>query len=246
MRAPFLFLLAASLAGGVASAAAIGPAGGYAVEVLVFRFTGPGAARGETWPASAPAPATAGAIYPPAAPASAYAPLSHPAATIAAAAARLRRAPGYALVAELGWRQPAAPASAARPVSLAPLTASAPAAATGAATASIAGTVTVISANRKPNVALDLRLCEPTPSGVTIEAPAVASLPSSGSAIQPLFAPAAQSALAYQTAPQTLCFGLAQRRFVSLDRLEYFDNPAFGVLVLVRNLSPRGSGEPAP
>lgn len=240
--------MCALLLAGAGSAAAPPAPSWYAVEVLVFRYTGPDAAQGESWPAQVPAPATTGTVYPPAVATGPYAAL--PAASTAVAAARviLSTAPGYAPVVEMGWRQPQTPPTQAKPVALAPPgTAPAPESATGAA--QVEGRVTVITANRKPNVSLRLRMCETAPPGIELQPPAAASAPPvttapSVSTVPPVAtAPATiappfpqTSVTAAANASGIQCFVLRQRRFVTPGQFEYFDNPAFGALVLVREI----------
>lgn len=238
MSVRILTIIALALLASLADAATTTkPPGWYAVEILVFRYAGPDAARGETWPATVPAPSTAGAIYPRALVKGPYAKLPTTSATMTSTEARLRSSTGYRPVAELGWRQPEAPASAATPVSITPTLLPAP---TGnnPSRVSVEGTVTVVTSNQRPNVAVWLRLCEPAPPDLTIETAAVASVPLPASAAMPISAPNPQSALAAALGPSILCFALKQRRFVTPDQLEYFDNPAFGALVLVRPINP--------
>lgn len=235
MRLPVLLTVA--LLGAAAAATPPAPKW-YAVEVLVFRYTGPDAAQGETWPADVPAPATTGTVYPPAVTTGAFAALAKPSPAIAAAHARLSSAPGYAPVLEMSWQQPQTPPAQAKPVALAPPgTVPAPESATGAAL--LDGRITVVAANRKPNVSLRLRLCEARPPGIQVQPPAAASAPASAAVAATIAPPIPQTSLltAYPNAAAMQCFALRQRRFVTPGRLEYFDNPAFGVLVLVREIS---------
>lgn len=231
------FALSVLLAAGPAFAAPPPSPNWYAVEVLVFRYAGPDAAQGETWPANVPAPATAGAVYPPAIATGPFAGLAAASPVIAAAQSRLSSAPGYAPVLEMGWQQPRLPPAQAKPVTLTPPgTAPAPESANGEAR--LDGRITVMTANRKPNVSLRLRLCEAPPPGIQVQLPAAASAPASAAAATTIPMPAALTfSTAYPNAPPAQCFALRQRRFVTPDRLEYFDNPAFGALVLVREIS---------
>jgi len=246
----------------------------YSVQVLVFRYTGPDAAQGETWPASVPRPSLKGAVYPAAAGTAPYARLAAAAAPIAQAQAKLSSAGGYAPVAEIGWRQPGPDANAARPVSLTPLPASAPAPQSGPAPESfgaaaagpgpvvragaapprVDGTVTLAVANKKPHIAVNLRLCEPPPPGLQIQAPVAATAsstaPAGSSAAFALAAttvPAPETGTrALATAPARQCFAMRQQRQVTPGQLEYFDNPAFGVLVLVNPVTPPAGAATAP
>jgi Peptidoglycan-binding protein, CsiV len=239
MRLPIFltFVLLAAGSAAVPAAAAPQPGSWYAVEVLVFRYTGADAAQGETWPARVPKPATAHAVYPPAVSSGPFAALATASPAMAAAQSRLASAPGYEPVLETGWRQPKTPASRATAVSLAP-PGTAPAPETAAGAVQLDGRITVIMANRKPNVSLRLRLCEPPPPGLAIQVPAAASAPASA-ADAATIAPSTPETFstAYASGPANPCFALVQRRFVTPGQFEYFDNPAFGALVLVREVS---------
>ena len=232
-------VLAATAATALAAPAVSSQPARYSVQVLIFRYTGPDAAQGEIWPPTVAAPATAKAVYPPAvATGKPYAALATPAAAMTAAANRIAGAAGYTLVLQLGWRQPQTPPTQAVAVSVAPPLASAPDATTaGPAAVDVDGTVTVVTANRKPNVALDLRLCEPPPPNLELQLPAPAgTVP--GVLAATLAAPAAFTSQAPVPTAARQCFALEQRRFVTAGRLEYFDTPAFGVLVLVDEIKP--------
>lgn len=252
-------LVVAAGAGAVAPPAAAPPR--YAVEVLVFRYTGPGAAQGESWPPTVAPPPLSGAVYPAAAATGTYVVRPAASATIARARAHLAAAGGYRNVAERGWSQPGLSATAARPVSLTPPVATAapaagaraafsqtapqaaPQASPAPATVQFAGTATLIVADNKPHIALDLRLCEPPPPGVRIQAPVAATAPPAASAAGA--APALSLAAPAAATPRQ-CFALRQRRQVTVGRLEYFDNPAFGALVLVTPLTPPAPAAGAP
>ncbi len=245
----------------------------YRVEVLVFRYTGANAAQGEIWPAKVAAPPLASARYPAAAATGAYAALARPSAMIAAASRRLSAAAGYAPVAEVGWQQPAGNHLQGQAVSLSPLPATtakqtpaavpattpaafsetlpeaSPTKAAPPASAGLTGTATLVVANNKPHIILDLRLCEPSPPGIQIQIPTVATAtvaataPAASSAAVPAGPSASQlpvpgSLAPPAAAPRRQCFLLNQRRQVTAGRLEYFDNPAFGALVLVSPVKP--------
>jgi len=274
-----LALITALLLAAAASAATSPESGNapppnwYRVQVLAFRYTGPGTAQGETWPAHVPMPALSGARYPGTANGAAYARTGTPAKAIAAARSRLAAAAGYAPVLEIGWRQPDTDADDAQPVSLAPLPASAPAAgslavaraagarrtrpagASGRAPVKLDGTATLAVANGKPHVALDLRLCEPPPPNLQIQAPVAATASATAGATAAtafsLLAPAASAPVATTAGPAApgpprQCFAMHQQRQVKPGRLEYFDHPAFGVLVLVTEVSPPAAAATAP
>lgn len=230
--------LAGALFPSFAAYAATTPPARYAVEVLVFRYTGADAAQGELWPPVVPAPATAGAVAP-AAGTRGVAALAAPSQAMAAAQRRLAAAAGYAVVDTFAWSQPQNPPAHAVAVAVN----FPPAAASAAAPVRLAGVATVVTANNKPNVALHLRLCEPPPPGLELQWPAaVGSAPQAASAMAALsvLAPAALPAPASLAPPAAAgplqCFALNQRRFVVAGQLAYFDNPAFGALVLVREI----------
>lgn len=270
-----VWMLAAGLAAAGAAAAVDAPKPvpappWYSVEVLVFRYTGPGAAQGELWPATVSPPPLTNAVYPAAAATGAYAARPAASATMANAQGKLSAAGGYQRVAEIGWQQPGVNGATGRPVSLAPPAATAAAGAVFSETAPqtaaaappppsalpapvrLTGTATLIVADNKPHIALDLRLCEPPPSGIQIRVPAAATTPqaaSAGVAASAAFPAAAQSAATPATTaamPPSQCFALRQRRQVTPGQLEYFDNPAFGVLVLVTPLTPPATAAGAP
>lgn len=240
----------------------------YSVEVLVFRYTGPDAARGELWPRTVARPSLANAVYPPAGTDPQYRVLARPSATVAQAQQRLAGTDGYDPVAEIGWMQPGLDPSTTRPVSLHPLppVATAGAAATAITPATVAvpaitaapavsapaaasamqpaiqvvGTATLAIAANKPYVQLDLRLCEPPPPGLELQAPAmntaIAPATAAGTApmtLSPALFTAPAPASSASAAPARQCFALRESHQVTPGEMEYFDTPAFGVLALV-------------
>ncbi|MGH8427054.1 MAG: CsiV family protein [Gammaproteobacteria bacterium] len=211
----------------------------YSVEVLVFRYTATSAMANGGSSSSVPRPSLAHAVYPPAKPQGAYSVLANVSAPIASAQRKLVTAGGYAPLLELGWQQPQTPLGQATPVSLAP-PGGAPAMSNGDGgtdQVQVIGTVTVLESTHKPNVALNLRLCEPAPPGLAPQPP-----PTARSAAVPVFsqtsiAPVAQSLRMAESPSGETCFALNQQRFVTSGKLEYFDSPAFGALVLVQPIS---------
>lgn len=236
----------------------------YAVEILVFRYTGPEAAQGEIWPSTVPAPPLKNAVYPPAGTYPDYRPLTEVSTLMVQARQRLAATAGYDPVAEIGWMQPEADPSTTRPVSLNPLPATAAAAAPAVMTAPPPGSTTLpavqaegtaalaIAAN-KPYVQLDLRLCEPPPPGLELQAPALNTAPAPATAVMSstLAGPADFSApvtgsAATPAAPPLQCFALRESHQVTPGQMEYFDTAAFGVLALVRPVTPPATAATTP
>lgn len=226
----------------------------YAVEILVFRYTGPEAAQGETWPPTVAVPSLKNAVYPPAGTDPHYRPLTEISTSMVQAQQRLAATSGYAPLDETGWMQPGEDPDSTRPVSLAPIQPTTAAGASAGMTAPVAqsapqaavrvqGTATLAIANNKPYIQLDLRLCESPPPGIVVQAPALdtASAPASATAAVAM-TPAALSAPipASTTLPAIArqCFALKESHQVTLGQMEYFDTAAFGVLALVRQVTP--------
>lgn len=237
----------------------------YAVEVLVFRYTGPHAAQGVVWPRKVPAPSLAGAIYPPASKTNAYVPLQSTATVMRQAWQRLTASEGYVPLLQTGWMQPGLNTDSARPISLHPLphaatapmamtspagpattlsapgTIGTPTAGSAAMPARVEGTATFVVSDNKPYVKLNLRLCEPPPAGITLQAPSAATAPETALAAMTTMTAASLSLPAPATADnpttssmaQRQCFALQESRQVKPGQLEYFDTAAFGVLALV-------------
>ncbi len=258
----FCAILALALPGFVATPAISAPTGlgatsppnWYTVEVLIFRYTEPGAALGETWPAQVSSPPVKGAVYPPAVATGPYAMLTRMSGPITNAENRLANTAEYAPVRLLGWRQPATTPNMARAVSFAPLpvstTGPAPAPVPGPQPApsgkvQVTGTATLLVINRKPALALNLRLCEPRPPGLVLQPPPMATeVATMGAAAAVTRAlPQADTVLPPQprsdiSPPGQQCFLLRQRAMLTPGQLQYFDNPAFGVLALVTPIEP--------
>lgn len=262
----FYRILALALPGFIAAPAisaqtgvtATSPPSWYAVEVLIFHYTGPDAALGETWPARVPPPLVKGAVYPPAVATGPYAMLVRMSVPITNAANRLANTAGYAPVLLLGWRQPATTPDTARAVSFAPL----PASTTGPTSTRVSGTqsapsekvqvtgtATLLVINRKPALALNLRLCEPPPPGLVLQPPPAATVAATIEAAAAVTGAWPQTAAAASPAPplrprsatsnpEQQCFLLRQRAMLTPGQLQYFDNPAFGVLALVTPIKP--------
>ncbi len=246
------FILIATLCLGLAGtasafAATIPTEQWYAVEILVFRYTGPDAAQGELWPRTVAAPALENAVYPPAGTQPNYLILNASSPLISQAWQRLSNTTGYDPLLEIGWMQPGYDTDATRPVSLEPI---APPAATttavamttltpiapGAAppTVQVQGTATLAIAANKPYIQLDLRLCEPPPPGIMLQAPTPDTAPvpaTTATSMSPIALSAAAAAL---PTVSRQCFALHESHKVTPGQMEYFDTAAFGVLALVR------------
>lgn len=240
--------------------------GWYSVEVLVFRYVQPAAIEGESWPPSVPAPSLAHAVYPSTAATGAYAALAKNSALMDRAEARLATSGNYAVLAKLGWRQPATPpqtvsiaplpasllpaASATAPASTLPAAsatppASAPSASTtlppAASSSGLSGTARLDVSNSHTYVTLNLRLCEPAPPGIVVRPPA----PATATATFAASAQTAARALA-PAQPATPCFALDQSQEVTPGQFQYFDSPIFGALVLVQAITPPEAAATAP
>lgn len=256
----------------------------YSVEILVFRYTGPNAAQGELWPRTVPAPSLANAIYPSApGTASSYMPISQTSAAMTQAWQKLENAPGYAPVLETGWTQPGYDTKTTRPVSLAPLPATAPASPTAGATAPAAltapgnesaptaqsaslpavqasGTAMLAVATNKPYVRVNIRLCEPPPANLALQAPTGATASTSALAAMTAMPPSATTPNAPANVPPPgsslagmpgasgarQCFALHQSHQVTPGQFQYFDSPAFGVLALVNPVKTPAKAATAP
>lgn len=260
--AVLLFSLMLSLASVpcVAKAAATHKASGhapvqwYTVDILVFRYTGKDIGGGETWPEHVLKPSTAHAIYPPSVSAGAYATQTHLPAIITQSLRKLKNANGYSPILTMGWQQPANQSGNGRAVSVTPIFAMSPTTqtlpspeTTSSSPMGLTGTVKLLVSNHVPAIALDLRLCESPPSGVIVQAPPSSTItnraraPDAASQYQPQEQQSmptqaeGNSAIPSfgQSEPKSLCFLLHQKSAVKFGRLQYFDNPIFGVLALV-------------
>ena len=296
IRKTLLVALVSLAAGGAALAAtasAPSQSGGqantpdwYSVEILVFRYTGPNAARGELWPRTVPAPSLANAIYPsPSGTASDYMPISQTSAAMTQAWEKLENAPGYAPVLESGWIQPGYDTKTTRPVSLAPLPATTPAT-TGAAAGATApagltapaaesapvaqsasqpavqarGTAMLAVVANKPFIRVNVRLCEPPPANLALQAPTGATASASALAAMTSMPPSAATPKTPASAPATdsgvagmpgasgvrQCFALDQSHQVTPGQFQYFDSPAFGILALVNPVKTPAKAATAP
>jgi len=230
----------------------------YSVEILVFRYTGPEAAQRETWPPTVAAPSLKNAIYPPAGNDPDYRPLTRTSTAMAQARQRLANTGGYDPVVGIGWMQPGTDPDTTRPVSLHPLpsaSSATPGMTTGAAQGvtqtpiEVAGTATLAIAANKPYIQLDLRLCEPPPPGLELQAPTLntAAAPATATAPAPVPATSMSPLLFTAPAPVTVdqaaavrrqCFALQESHQVTPGQMEYFDTAAFGVLALVQPVTP--------
>ncbi len=244
----------------------------YSVEILVFRYTGPQAAQGELWPRSVPAPSLANAVDPSTGKVQNYLPITQTSGLMSQAWQRLEDSSGYDPVLEIGWMQPGYDTQNSRPISLTPIMATATGAMTTAQMSSTSpnattapmpvsapsaqsasgpvvqaeGTATLAVVANKPYVQLDVRLCEPPPPGLELQAPTAATASSSALAAMTSMPPTATltqaqammsapvpASAAVPTAPPKQCFALHQSHQVTPGQLEYFDTAAFGVLALV-------------
>ena len=250
---PFILIatLCLGLASTVSAFAAMAPTEQwYAVEILVFRYTGPDAAQGELWPRTVAAPALENAVYPPAGTQPNYLILNASSPLISQAWQRLSNTVGYDPILEIGWMQPGYDTDSTRPVSLEPIAPPATAAAFVATTPSasaapgavspavqIQGTATLAISANKPYIQLDLRLCEPSPPGIMLQAPTPDTAPVPATAATSM-SPVDLSALAAVAAATPIvsrqCFALHESHQVTPGQMEYFDTAAFGVLALVR------------
>lgn len=231
----------------------------YSVEILVFRYTGPEAAQGELWPRTVPAPSLAKAVDPSTGTVPDFLPVGQTSSVMSQSWQRLENAAGYAPVLEIGWMQPGYDTQATRPVSLSPLMATAASTAARAMTAPVSaasaqsafapavqaqGTAMLAVVANKPYIQLNVRLCEPPPPGLELQAPTGATAPGSALAAMTSMPPATAPALAQATmsaptpasaalpAQPRQCFALHQSHQVTPGQLEYFDTAAFGVLAL--------------
>lgn len=238
----------------------------YSVEILVFRYTGPQAAQGESWPPAVAAPSLKNAVYPPAGDDPAYRPLTQVSTIMVEAQQRLGDTGGYDPVAEIGWMQPGADPGTTRPVSLHPLppAGSAPAAMTAGgargvmqSSVQVQGTATLAIAANKPYIQLDLRLCEPPPPGLQLQAPPLntAAAPATATVATTTAATAMSPLLFTAPVPATgtpspaalrQCFALRESHQVTPGQMEYFDTAAFGVLALVQPATPPAQGAARP
>ncbi len=233
----------------------------FAVEILVFRYTGPQAAQGETWPPSVPVPSLKNALYPPAGTDPQYLPLTEISTLMVQAQQRLATTNGYEPLEETGWMQPGEDPNSTRPVSLGPIQ---PAVSPGASVTTIApaaqsapqaavqvqGTATLAIADNKPYIQLDLRLCEPPPPGIVVQTPTVDTTPTpataAASTATSMTLPAPVPASAAIPFVSRQCFALRESHQVTPGQMEYFDTAAFGVLTLVRQVTPPATAAAVP
>jgi len=232
----------------------------FAVEILVFRYTDPQAAQGETWPPTVPVPSLKNALYPPAGTDPQYLPLTKISTLMVQAQQRLATTSGYEPLEETGWMQPGEDANSTRPVSLGPIQATvspgasvttiAPAAQSAAqAAVQVQGTAMLAIADNKPYIQLDLRLCEPPPPGIVIQAPTMDTAPTPATAdstAASMALPAPVSATAAIPSVSRQCFALQESHQVTPGQMEYFDTAAFGVLALVRQVTPPATAAAVP
>lgn len=236
-------LSAAPLAAPLAPAAAPQPAPNwYNVEVIVFRSVDPAAGVGETWPADPGVPDWAAALplNPPNSigPAVPYQALSPVNEQLDEDWMRLKRSHDYQPLLHATWTQPATdratapavrigvPASAVPSPSTVPMPVPAVAAGSAPLQATPAyGSAKLSTTGQYLHFDLDLVLQGPVarnlrPAATGINATAMTA-PGTGAA------PVAAAAPAFQL------YRLRQDRRVNAGKLSYFDNPQFGVIVLV-------------
>lgn len=201
----------------------------YSVELIIFAYTDPQAGSLETWPANPGAPPWSSAQ--PLAPASSppgtsFAELTPVYFRLDAAWQRLQRTAGYAPLLHLGWVQPAVERPVAQWVRIgAPPASSVPAATSAAAPAPTQNAPPVYGvaklATTGPYLHFDLDLVYCGPPAAHLIAPAVP----------------ATAAGAPPPVPACQPYRLAQGRKIDAGRLNYFDHPLFGALLLVTPLS---------
>jgi hypothetical protein len=250
---PFILIatLCLGLAGTVSAFAATIPTEQwYTVEILVFRYTGPDAAQGELWPRTVAAPTLENAVYPPAGTQPNYLILNASSPLTSEAWQRLSSTAGYDPLLEIGWMQPGYDTDSTRPVSLEPIAPPAATTATAAMTTlapvalsaalpavQVQGTATLAIAANKPYIQLDLRLCEPPPPGLMLQAPTPDTAPvpaTTATSMSPVALSVPIAAAAAMPTVSRQCFALHESHKVTPGQMEYFDTAAFGVLALVR------------
>lgn len=203
-------LLGMLLASATSSAATPTPAPGpnwYDVEMIVFENTGTDAGSLESWPSDPSTPAwTSAQPLNPAGSNLPYRQLPPTSYRLNSTWYRLAHAPGYAPLLHIAWAQPAIDRASAPFVQV-----STPPAAQG----TVYGIAKLSTTGPYLHFDLDLLLCGPAARSV---------IPASTSSAQA--APA-------QTVPGCQPYRLRQNRKLDAGRLNYFDSPMFGALVLV-------------
>ena len=220
----------------------------YDVELIVFANTDPQAGAQESWPADPGVPPWSSAVpLKPAASGLPYMQLPASSYLLNADWKKLKRSSRYLPLLHVAWAQPAIDRASALFVQVAApdaTSAAAPAAASDTS-ASIAATVTATTGaviNRPDNVYgiarlsttgpylhfdIDLVYCGP-PAKHLIASPA-SPAPPAATAPSVASTPVAPTA----TAPACQPYRLTQGRKLDAGKLNYFDNPMFGALVLV-------------
>lgn len=190
----------------------------YSVELIVFRYTDPQAGSLETWPANPGAPDWQSA-QPLSASAAAGAPSLTTSYRLSGDWRRLERSSSYTPLLHLAWVQPAIDRASAAYVRIGEPPATLPAAATAAPAATANAGTPVYGIARLSTTGiylhfdLDLVYC--------------------GSPAQHLIAPASTAVAAATAAPACQPYRLRQGRKIDAGKLNYFDHPMFGALVLI-------------
>ena len=195
----------------------------YDVELIVFRYTDPSAGALETWPVNPGMPDWDSAI--PLNPTGSGLPYMQLAASsfrLSNAWQKLSRSPDYQPLMQVAWTQPAIDRASAlfvrigTPPSAAPAVSATPAPSAASSTAAVTPVYGIARLSTTgPYLHFDLDL-------VYRGAPAKVSIPDSS-----------QSAASGNATPQFQYYRLTQDRRIDAGKLNYFDHPLFGVLVLV-------------
>ncbi|MHB8404346.1 MAG: CsiV family protein [Gammaproteobacteria bacterium] len=195
----------------------------YDVELIVFRYTDPSAGSLETWPVNPGMPDWSSAVpLTPAGSGLPYMQLAPSRFQLASDWRKLAHSSGYQPLLQVAWTQPAIDRASAPfvrigvppPAAAAAGTSLAPAAATSTAPGTpVYGTARLSTTGPYLHFDLDL-VCRGTPAKVSI--PDASQPPASGN-VTPLFQ----------------WYRLIQDRRIDAGKLNYFDQPLFGVLLLV-------------
>ncbi|MGH8378446.1 MAG: CsiV family protein [Gammaproteobacteria bacterium] len=236
-----LLLLAALLLSPCYAVAADTPAANaptpnwYDVELIVFRNSDPQAGSLETWPANPGTPDWGGTV--PMTPAGSTLPyMQLPAVSYRMDSAwrKLQRSSEYQPLLHIAWAQPAIDRASALFVRIGEPTATAPAAATGIPAAAIDTSTPVYGIAKLSTTGLylhfdlDLVYCGPPAKRVipsSTPAASTASISTSMQTEQPTAVPVAT--------PACQSYRLTQDRKLDAGKINYFDNPMFGALILV-------------
>ncbi|MGH8398200.1 MAG: CsiV family protein [Gammaproteobacteria bacterium] len=207
----------------------------YDVELIVFRNADPQAGSLETWPANPGTPdwdsavpmSAAGSTLP-------YMQLPSASSRMDSAWRKLQRSSEYQPLLHTAWAQPAIDRASAlfvrigEPPATAPAATTAPPAATADTGTPVYGIAKLSTTGLYLHFDLDLVYCGPPAKRVIPSSPPAASTAPSTASMQP-----AQPATAAITTPACQPYRLKQDRKLDAGKINYFDNPMFGVLVLV-------------